>query len=153
MANCNSVVVGGGFHRLAKRPAPGHRLRRGGVVHPGGSSVRCILKVRAFGGQDDVAKERVFRMHGDRSVDGGNHRHFDIKDVLQDLGTFAQDLVVSHRSEEIEPFGRDTGAELISRAGENHDVIIPIIPDVAERVNQRLVHVSIELERAASRFI
>ena len=34
------VVAGGGFHRLAKRPAPGHRLRHGGVVHPRGSSVR-----------------------------------------------------------------------------------------------------------------
>ena len=34
------VVVGGGFHSLAKRPARGHGLGHVGLVDPRGSSVR-----------------------------------------------------------------------------------------------------------------
>ena len=31
--------------------------------------MRCILKVRALSGKDDVAKKRVLGMHGHRSID------------------------------------------------------------------------------------
>src|SRR5882762_3779455 len=48
---------------------------------------------------------------------------------------FAQDLVIARRREEIEPVRRDSGAELVSRTGEDHDVVVRIVADVAERVN------------------
>src|SRR2546427_20278 len=54
--------------------------------------MRCILKVCALSGKDDVAKKRVPGMHGDRSIDDCNHRYFDIEYVLEDLRTLANIL-------------------------------------------------------------
>ena len=97
--------------------------------------MRCILKVRALSGKDDVAKKRVLGMHGHRSIDDRNHGYFDIEYVPEDLRTLAQDLVIAGRREEIEPVRRDSGAELVSATGEDHDVVVRIVADVAERVN------------------
>ena len=90
-------------------------------------------------------------MRGHWAIDGRDHRHFDTDDVFEDLRALAEDLVESGGREEIETFGRDLGAELIARPGQDDDVVIGIIADVTERPNQRFVHVAVEHEWAASR--
>jgi hypothetical protein len=53
-------------------------------------------------------------MRRQRAIDGRDHRHFDVEEVLEDFRAFAKDLVVAGGGEEIEAFGRDPGAELIA---------------------------------------
>src|SRR6266478_1320703 len=119
--------------------------------HDAECGVRFILKVGTLGGDDDVAQQGIFGMRGGRAIDGRYHRHLYIEDVFEDLDTLAQDLVVSRRSEEIETFGRELGAKFVARAGQDDDVIVAVIADVAERLNQRFVHVAVEHQRTASR--
>src|SRR5579863_529333 len=71
--------------------------------HDAERGMRRILKIRAFGRNDDIAEKGILGMHGHGSVDGRNHGHFDIEDVLEDLRALAADLVIPPRREEIEP--------------------------------------------------
>ena len=89
-------------------------------------------------------------MGGHRAVDRGDHRHLDVENVLEDFGAFAEDLVVARRCEEVETLGRDLRAELIPRPRQDDDVVVGIVADVAERVDQGLVHVAVEHQGAAS---
>src|SRR5437879_4022999 len=119
--------------------------------HDAECGVRRILKVGTFGGDDDVAQQGIFGMRGGRAIDGRDHRHLYIENVFEDLCALAQDLVVSRGSEEIETCGRELGAKFSARAGQDDDVVVAIIADVAERPNQRFVHVAVEHQRTASR--
>src|SRR5216684_1202713 len=119
--------------------------------HDAERGMRCVLKVGPFGGNDDVAEQGILGMRRHRTIDGGDHRHFYIENVFEDLCALAKDLVVSGRGEEIETLGRDLGAEFVARPGQDDYVVLGIIADVAERPNQRFVHVAVEHQRAASR--
>src|ERR1700728_2478757 len=57
--------------------------------HDAECRMRCILKERLLGGQDDVAEQRVLGMHGHRSVDGRDHGRLDIEYVLEKLCALA----------------------------------------------------------------
>src|SRR2546426_4965007 len=53
--------------------------------HDAKSRMRCVLKVGAFGGDDDVTEQGVLGVRGHRAVDRGDHRHLDVEKVLEDF--------------------------------------------------------------------
>ena len=88
-------------------------------------------------------------MQPHRAVHRGDQRHLDVEDVHQDFFALAIDLVVAPRGEEIEAVGSDRLHERIAAAGQDDDAIIRIGTDRVKQVDELLVGVAVEDERAA----
>ena len=119
--------------------------------HDAECGMRRILEVRVFGGNDDVAEQRILGVDRHRAIDRRDHRDLYVEKVLEDLRALPEDLVVSSGREEVESIRRDLGAEFIARAGQDDDVVLGIVADVTEGSDQSFVHVAIEHERPVSR--
>src|SRR3989442_9618482 len=84
-----------------------------------------------------------------RPVQGGDHRCFNVEDVRENLATFAQDLVVALRAEEIEALRADCVHESVAATGQDHYAIGVVLPDRVEQMDELLVGVAVEDQLAA----
>ena len=106
--------------------------------HDAECGMRRILKVASSAAMTMSQSKAYSECTVTGAIDRRDHRDLYVENVLEDLRALAEDLVVSRRREEIEAVRRDLGAEFVARAGQDDDVVLAIVADVAERPNQRL---------------
>src|SRR5437899_3885059 len=111
--------------------------------------MRLVLEHRLGRRQDDVGQQCIFRVQEDRPIQGGDHRYFDVEDVLENLATLAQDLVVALRAKEIEALGADCVHERVAATGQDHYAIGRVLADRVEQMDELLVGVAVEDQLAA----
>ena len=84
-----------------------------------------------------------------RAVDRSDQRRFDVEDVHQDLSALAINLVIASRGEEVETLGADGLHKCVAATGQNDDAIVGVRPNRVKQVDELLVSMAVENERAA----
>ena len=101
------------------------------------AEVRDVLKLCRVRGKYNVTEHRDLGVHAGGAVDGGDHRHMDVEQVLHEAPTFPVRAVPTRGRREIPIAAGELAAELIAGAGQKDHFRIRIIAEIAEQGDTR----------------
>src|SRR5262245_5377689 len=99
--------------------------------------MRRILKLGMLRRQYDIAQQRNFAVSQGWSVDSGNHRDFNLKEILQEMLAFPVDSVPgAWRAARSVRSTRTRAGKFFARAGQDDYFVFRITTDISEGVGE-----------------
>src|SRR4029077_11730689 len=112
--------------------------------------MRQVIERSSFRSHDDVGKECIFGMHVCTAFNCRNHRHANVREILQDLNAFVVDLTPNCGIANVAKRRKvDRWNEFSTRARQDHDLVFPVLRDSIKGLDKvRMVRCG-EVQRTA----